>query len=163
MNINELGWNDVNWLRIGTTGGLLWTRLWNFGFRKMGELLTRRATLLLSRKSPLSHAQWLVDDLECLRLCSRGQGTVGAWHKQFLFSTASEMLCSPSICGCRGHFLLHQRLDREFFTHIRLLTRLKGMRPYVNAPYVFMRWCLIKHGYMYVRRTGTGGGHLQTR
>jgi hypothetical protein len=28
-------WIGLIWLRIGTSGGLLWTRCWNFGFHKM--------------------------------------------------------------------------------------------------------------------------------
>jgi hypothetical protein len=28
-------WTGSIWLRIGTSGRLLWTRYWNFGFRKM--------------------------------------------------------------------------------------------------------------------------------
>jgi hypothetical protein len=26
------GWNGFTWLRIGTSGGLLWMRWWTFGF-----------------------------------------------------------------------------------------------------------------------------------
>jgi hypothetical protein len=34
-------WTGSNWLRIGTSGGLLWTRWWIFGFLKMsGNLLS---------------------------------------------------------------------------------------------------------------------------
>jgi hypothetical protein len=42
MKLREIGWDGVVWiglilLRIGTNGGLLWTRYWTFGFRKMLE------------------------------------------------------------------------------------------------------------------------------
>jgi hypothetical protein len=104
MNINEIRRNYLYWLRIRTSGGLLWKRRWNFGFPKMGYLLTR-TTLMLSRQI-MSHAQWQVDDRQYRSRVVRpgGQGTVGAWHKQFLFSTASEMFWSPSVCGCWGPF-----------------------------------------------------------
>jgi hypothetical protein len=35
MDLVEVGWGDVNWLRIGTGGELLWMRLWTFGFHEM--------------------------------------------------------------------------------------------------------------------------------
>jgi hypothetical protein len=40
MDLREIGWDGVEWieliwLRIGTSGGLLWTRYWTFGFHKM--------------------------------------------------------------------------------------------------------------------------------
>jgi hypothetical protein len=28
-------WTGVFWLRIGTSGGVLWARQWTFGFHKM--------------------------------------------------------------------------------------------------------------------------------
>lgn len=78
------------------------------------------------------------------------------------FSSPQGQKCSgahPSV-GAGAHFLLVQRLGPEFVTHTRLLMRLKGMRLYVNPPYVFMSWSLIKHRYMYVLRIGTGDGQL---
>jgi hypothetical protein len=38
MDLREIGWDGVDWMdmaRIGTSGGLLWTRYWTFGFNKM--------------------------------------------------------------------------------------------------------------------------------
>jgi hypothetical protein len=38
MHLREVGWEawtGLIWLRIGTGGELLWTRLWTFGFHKM--------------------------------------------------------------------------------------------------------------------------------
>jgi hypothetical protein len=38
MDLREVGWGAWTgsiWLRIGTGGGLLWMRLWTFGFHKM--------------------------------------------------------------------------------------------------------------------------------
>jgi hypothetical protein len=40
MGLREIGWDGVEWiglirLRIGTSGGLLWTRYWTFGLHKM--------------------------------------------------------------------------------------------------------------------------------
>jgi hypothetical protein len=37
VDLREIGWSGVDWiwLRIGTSGGLLWTRYWAFGFHKM--------------------------------------------------------------------------------------------------------------------------------
>jgi hypothetical protein len=36
MDLRETGWDGIwtgsNWLRIGTSGGLLWTQWWTFGF-----------------------------------------------------------------------------------------------------------------------------------
>jgi hypothetical protein len=37
MDLREIRWNvwtGCIWLRIGTSDGLLWTRLWTFGFHK---------------------------------------------------------------------------------------------------------------------------------
>jgi hypothetical protein len=31
-----MGRTGFNWLRIGSSGGLLWTGRWNFGFHKKG-------------------------------------------------------------------------------------------------------------------------------
>jgi hypothetical protein len=30
-----MGWSGLIWFRIGTSGGLLWTQYWTFGFHKM--------------------------------------------------------------------------------------------------------------------------------
>jgi hypothetical protein len=40
MDLREIGWDGrdwtgSNWLRIGTSIGLLWTRWWTFGFLKI--------------------------------------------------------------------------------------------------------------------------------
>jgi hypothetical protein len=44
LDLREIGWDGVDWigliwLRIRTSGGLLWTRYWIFGFHKMLEVL----------------------------------------------------------------------------------------------------------------------------
>jgi len=41
MDVREIGWEGVHgsiWLRIGTSGGILWTRSWTFGFHKRPEV-----------------------------------------------------------------------------------------------------------------------------
>jgi hypothetical protein len=40
MDLREIGWDGMvwtvtNWLRIGTSGGLLWTWWWTFGVLKL--------------------------------------------------------------------------------------------------------------------------------
>jgi hypothetical protein len=38
MDVREIGWGDMDWIDlvlIGTSGGLLWTRWWTFGFHKI--------------------------------------------------------------------------------------------------------------------------------
>jgi len=108
MNINELRRNYVYWLRIRTSAGFCDNGDESSSSLKWGYLLTRWTILMLSRQfvtctvaGRWSGMSW---DRVVNRLRPGGQGTVGAWHKQFLFSTASEMLWSPSICGCWGPF-----------------------------------------------------------
>jgi hypothetical protein len=36
---DEMVWIGLLWLRIGTSGGLSWTRYWIFGFHKCWEVL----------------------------------------------------------------------------------------------------------------------------
>jgi hypothetical protein len=36
----SMGRTGFSWLRIGSSGGLLWTRWWTFGFHKKGYFLT---------------------------------------------------------------------------------------------------------------------------
>jgi hypothetical protein len=39
MDLREIDWGlwgGSSWLRIGTSGGLLWIRWWTFGFRRHG-------------------------------------------------------------------------------------------------------------------------------
>jgi hypothetical protein len=35
MDLVDVGWGDVDWIRIGTGGELLWIRFWAFGFHKL--------------------------------------------------------------------------------------------------------------------------------
>jgi hypothetical protein len=50
-----VAWNGLFWLRIGTSGGLLWTRWWAFGFHKiLGSSLV--AELLVASQEGIS---WL--------------------------------------------------------------------------------------------------------
>jgi hypothetical protein len=35
MDLREIGWTRLIWLRIGTSGGLLWSKWWTFWFHKM--------------------------------------------------------------------------------------------------------------------------------
>jgi hypothetical protein len=66
MNLMEIRWvwNGFVWLRIGTSGGLLWTQKWTFRFHK------RRGISWL--------AEWL---LASQGLCSMSQFTKGlSWH-----------------------------------------------------------------------------------
>jgi hypothetical protein len=37
-----------SWLRIGSSGGLLWVRWWTFGFHKKGYILTSWVTISFS-------------------------------------------------------------------------------------------------------------------
>jgi hypothetical protein len=47
-------WTGSIWLRIGASGGLLWTRWWNFGFHKMlGSSLVHNWQLLKKGSAPL--------------------------------------------------------------------------------------------------------------
>jgi hypothetical protein len=42
-------WTGLIWLKIGTGGGLLWMRLWTFGFHKMREISWLAENLLASQ------------------------------------------------------------------------------------------------------------------
>jgi hypothetical protein len=43
-------WSVLFWLRTGTSGGLLWTRQWNFWFHKSESFLTSWETISFSRR-----------------------------------------------------------------------------------------------------------------
>jgi hypothetical protein len=51
-----VGWTGLIWLRLGTSGGLLWTWWWTFGFHKCWEVLESLHNLRLLEKgsAPLS-------------------------------------------------------------------------------------------------------------
>jgi hypothetical protein len=52
MDLREIGIEGrtgFSWLRIGSSGGLLWTRWWTFGFhKKAGYFLTSWVTISFS-------------------------------------------------------------------------------------------------------------------
>jgi len=39
MDVEETVWPAFKWLSTGTSGGLLWTRQWTFGFLKSRNFL----------------------------------------------------------------------------------------------------------------------------
>jgi len=53
MDIKKSGssiWTWWNWLRIGASGGLSWTRHWNFGFHKRRRFSRLSEWLLVSHR-----------------------------------------------------------------------------------------------------------------
>jgi hypothetical protein len=80
-------WTGLFWLRIGTSGGLLWIRSWTLGFTKCKEFLDNLRKYLLVSQDRLSTcrlfvrkwasyaAQWhsipinLSSLWSCIRLC----------------------------------------------------------------------------------------------
>ena len=69
MDLQQMGsgvWNGLIWLRIGTSGGLLWMRQWTFGFHKMRGISWLAKKLLASQRlqyKELLHS-WLVGYLD---------------------------------------------------------------------------------------------------
>jgi hypothetical protein len=53
-------WIGSIWLRIGTSGGLLWTRLWTFGFHKTLGSSWVAAQLAASQEGLSSMSRWWV-------------------------------------------------------------------------------------------------------
>jgi hypothetical protein len=51
-------WIGLIWLRIGTSGGLLWTRWWTFEFHKMLRISWMAAQLAASQKGLSSMSEW---------------------------------------------------------------------------------------------------------
>jgi hypothetical protein len=52
-------WIGSVWLRIGTSGGLLWTRLWTSGFHKMLGSSRVAAQLAASQEGLSSKSEWV--------------------------------------------------------------------------------------------------------
>jgi hypothetical protein len=50
-----MGRTGFGWLRIESSGGLLWTRWWTFGFHKESRLLFTRWVTISFSKSILHH------------------------------------------------------------------------------------------------------------
>jgi hypothetical protein len=86
-----MGWGfELIWLRIGTSGGLLWIRCWPFGFREMLGSSWVAARLLAPQEGLSSLSKWarsimrkpfkkIVVARNCLNLILYGLGTnVGA-------------------------------------------------------------------------------------
>jgi hypothetical protein len=53
------GWIGLTWLRIGTSGGLLWTRYWTFGFDEMLGGSWGAAQLTASQEGLSSVNKWV--------------------------------------------------------------------------------------------------------
>jgi hypothetical protein len=51
-------WIKLIWLRIGTSGGLLWTRYWTFGSHKMLGIFWVAAQLAASQEGLSSMSEW---------------------------------------------------------------------------------------------------------
>jgi hypothetical protein len=75
----SMGRTGFGWLRIGSSGGLLWIRWWTFGFhKKAGYFLTSRATISFSNnilyrgvsKSPPSGEPSLRMSIDITPLCN---------------------------------------------------------------------------------------------
>jgi hypothetical protein len=61
MDLREVGWDGrigSMWLRIGTGGGLMWTRWWTSGFHKMLGSSRVAAQLATSQKGLSSMSEW---------------------------------------------------------------------------------------------------------
>jgi hypothetical protein len=83
IDLLEIGWGGVDWivsLRVGTSGELMWMRLWTFGFHKMlgncqvaTQLVASRAVfssieLELVSYIEISRRVWLVWQIDA-KLC----------------------------------------------------------------------------------------------
>jgi hypothetical protein len=55
-----MGWYGLMWLRIGTSGGILWTRYWTFGFHKMLGSSWVAAQFAASQEGLSSVSEWVV-------------------------------------------------------------------------------------------------------
>jgi hypothetical protein len=55
----ESWWESVNWLRIGTCGGLLWTGKWIFGFKKGWEFVREPSVYWLLEQDSAQQSQLL--------------------------------------------------------------------------------------------------------
>jgi hypothetical protein len=53
-------WIGLIWVRIGTSGGLLWRRYWTFGFHKMLRIYRVAAQLAVSQEGLQLH-DWLIE------------------------------------------------------------------------------------------------------
>jgi hypothetical protein len=100
MNLRENGMIEIGliWLRIGTSGGLLWTQKWTFGFHKMlgsswvAEQLAASQEGLSSMSDEnyvfIIHPLLIRDWLRAGR--QRGRNSSSGRVKNFLFSTSSR-------------------------------------------------------------------------
>jgi hypothetical protein len=53
-----MGWIGLIWLSTGTSGGLLWTRYWTFGFHKILGISWVAAQLAASQEGLSSMSEW---------------------------------------------------------------------------------------------------------
>jgi hypothetical protein len=60
IDLREIGWDGMIWLRIGTSGGLLWTRQWTFEFHKMLRSSWVAAQLAASQGGLSSMSEWVL-------------------------------------------------------------------------------------------------------
>jgi hypothetical protein len=56
-------WTELISLRIGTSGGLLWTRQWTFGFHKILGSSWVAAQLAASQEGLSSMSEWVMLDI----------------------------------------------------------------------------------------------------
>jgi hypothetical protein len=65
MDLREIGWDGMVWigliwLRIGTSGGLSWTRSWTSRFHKMLGSSRVAAQLAVSQEGLSSMSEWVI-------------------------------------------------------------------------------------------------------
>jgi hypothetical protein len=102
MYIREIGrdgmiWIGLIWLRIGTSGGLLWTRYWTFGFHKMLESTWVAAQLAASQEglSPTSERAESVRNV-------RSQAYIASDWLQICYLVVLIFLYYNAKCSMRG-------------------------------------------------------------
>jgi hypothetical protein len=61
VRLNEFVWIGLIWLRIGTSGGLLWTRQWTSGFHKMLGSSWVAVQLAASQEGFSSMSEWMTE------------------------------------------------------------------------------------------------------
>jgi hypothetical protein len=127
-------WTGLNWLRIGTSGGLLWTRWWIFGFLKIARNFLNGCTIgSFSGRAQLGKYVSMLDLLILLWITFFSH-ECNYLHIKIIFVFTHSFRNAKKLP--RTLYNCGKRLFREDTLHVRPLMRLQEQ----VAKYVMLRY-----------------------
>jgi hypothetical protein len=123
-------WIGLMWLKIGTSGGFLWTRQWTFGFHKMLVCSWVAAQLAASREGLSSLSEW--GTIGGLLLCTLMKLSSSIEVDYFFFLPVYLLSASQEELG-----------PSESVFSDTVMMKFKWVSVEFNGLWFLSRWCLI--------------------